>query len=244
MSNDGVVAVERALGVLDCFRPGAERLSLADFSARLPLHKTTIFRLLNSLARCGYVVKEPDGRYALGPRVLYLARVYERGFDLAAIVMPVLASLSQETGESAAYYVESGQEGHRLCLFRHQPHEGLHSQVIAGSVMPPDLSSTGRVFAIWAQGRGKGDERLPLFSCGMRDPYTSSWSVPIVGDDDRFVGALTVAGPSERLRTVDAARYARLILQHADDLARRLGASAEVRASLYQQDEDAQAADA
>lgn len=233
MSNDGVVAVERALSVLDCFRPGAEHLSLADFAARLPLHKTTIFRLLNSLARCGYVVREPDGRYGLGPRVLFLARVYERGFDLEAVVMPVLERLSADTGESAAYYVEGGEPGQRLCLFRHQPHEGLHSQVIAGSVMPPDKSSTGQVFAIWAQGERRDQVRLPIFSCGARDPYTSSWSVPVIGQEDRFVGALTIAGPSARLKTVDAKAFEAMILERADDLSRRLGASSEMRAVLY-----------
>lgn len=233
MSNDGVVAVERALSVLDCFRPGAEHLSLADFANRLPLHKTTIFRLLNSLARCGYVVREPDGRYGLGPRVLFLARVYERGFDLEAVVMPVLERLSADTGESAAYYVEGGEPGQRLCLFRHQPHEGLHSQVIAGSVMPPDKSSTGQVFAIWAQGERRDQVRLPIFSCGARDPYTSSWSVPVIGQEDRFVGALTIAGPSARLKTVDANAFEAMILERADDLSRRLGASSEMRAVLY-----------
>ncbi|WGJ89189.1 IclR family transcriptional regulator [Achromobacter mucicolens] len=236
MSNDGVVAVERALSVLDCFRPGAEHLSLADFAARLPLHKTTIFRLLNSLARCGYVVREPDGRYGLGPRVLFLARVYERGFDLEAVVMPVLERLSADTGESAAYYVEGGEPGQRLCLFRHQPHEGLHSQVIAGSVMPPDKSSTGQVFAIWAQGERRDQVRLPIFSCGARDPYTSSWSVPVIGQEDRFVGALTIAGPSARLKTVDAKAFEAMILERADDLSRRLGASSDMRAVLYRPD--------
>ncbi|MBV7483913.1 IclR family transcriptional regulator [Bordetella sp. BOR01] len=233
MSNDGVIAVERALSVLDCFKPGAEHLSLADFATRLPLHKTTIFRLLNSLARCGYVVREPSGSYGLGPRVLYLARVYERGFDLSAVVLPVLEHLSAQTGESAAYYVEGGEPGQRLCLFRHQPHEGLHSQVIAGSVMPPDLSSTGRVFAIWAQGKPRGDERLPLFSCGARDPYTSSWSIPILGSDDRFVGALTIAGPSARLKTVNVAQFEALVVQHAQELSARLGASSDMREALY-----------
>jgi len=236
MSNDGVVAVERALSVMDCFRPGAEHLSLADFANRLPLHKTTIFRLLNSLARCGYVVREPDGRYGLGPRVLFLARVYERGFDLEAVVMPVLERLSADTGESAAYYVEGGEPGQRLCLFRHQPHEGLHSQVIAGSVMPPDKSSTGQVFAIWAQGEQRDQVRLPIFSCGARDPYTSSWSVPVIGQEDRFVGALTIAGPSVRLKTVDAASFEALILERADELSRRLGASSDMRDVLYRPD--------
>lgn len=233
MSNDGVTAVERALSVLDCFKPGAEHLSLADFATRLSLHKTTIFRLLNSLVRCGYVVREIDGRYSLGPRVLYLARVYERGFDLDAVVMPILERLSEETGESAAYYVESGQPGHRLCLFRHQPHQGLHSQVLAGTVMPPDLSSTGRVFAMWAQGKCSSEERLPLSSRGARDPYTSSWSTPVIGDDDRFVGALTIAGPTARLDHVDKARFESLVQGYAHELSKRLGASAEIRDALY-----------
>ena len=156
-----------------------------------------------------------------------------RGFDLSAVVMPVLETLSEETGESAAYYVEGGEPGQRLCLFRHQPHEGLHSQVLAGSVMPPDQSSTGRVFSIWTQGSPRGEDRLPFFSCGARDPYTSSWAVPIIGNDDRFVGALTIAGPSVRLKNVDAPHFQAIILARADELARRLGASSEMRDMLY-----------
>lgn len=233
MGNDGVAAVERALSMLDCFQPGAEHLSLAEFAAKTSLHKTTAFRLLNSLVRCRYVVRDMDGRYSLGPRVLFLARVYESGFDLDEVVKPVLDRLSQETGESAAYYVASGEPGHRLCLFRHQPHEGLHSQVLAGTVMPPDLSSTGRVFASWAQGKPQGEEPFPLHSRGARDPYTSSWSIPIVGDEDRFVGALTVAGPTARLDHIDKPHIERLMLHHARELSQRLGASATIRSALY-----------
>lgn len=234
MSNDGVVAVERALSVLDCFKMGEEKLTLAELAERLPLHKTTIFRLLNSLVRCGYAVREADGRYAPGPRVLFLARVYERGFNLSAIVLPVLAELSGQTGESAAYYVESGKDGERLCLFRHQPLEGLHTQVLAGATMAPDDSSTGRVFKVWAQHAGAGsDLRLPFASSGARDPYTSSWSVPIIGDEDRFAGALTLAGPTVRLATLDATRVGSLLLTAARHLAQRLGASANMRQALY-----------
>lgn len=233
MSNEGVIAVERALSVLDCFRAGQEKLTLAQFAEQLPLHKTTIFRLLNSLVRCGYVVRLKDGQYTLGPRVLYLGRIYERSFELSDIVMPVLERLSAQTGESAAYYVEASEPGARLCLFRHQPHEGLHSRVLAGSVMPPDDSSTGRVFKKWVQLEPLEDAPLPYFSCGVRDPYTSSWSLPIVGVEDRFVGALTLAGPSERLKRVDAEAFTQLILSAAAELAERLGASRSIRQALY-----------
>src|SRR3546814_15906785 len=98
--------------------------------------------------------------------------------------------------------------------------------------MPPDLSSTGRVFAIWAQGKPRGNESLPLFSCGARDPYTSSWSIPILGHDDRFVGALTIAGPSERLKTVDAVRFEAWVVECAQELSLRLRASAGLREAL------------
>lgn len=233
MSNDGVAAVERALSLLDCFGPATDKLTLAQLADRVPLHKTTIFRLMNSLVRCGYATKDKDGRYALGPRLLYLGRVYEHGFQLRELVMPVLESLSGATGESAAYYVEADEPGHRLCLFRHQPHEGLLTQVLAGSIMPPDESSTGRVFKIWSQLRAFSGEPLPFFSCGIRDPYTSSWSVPVVGQDDRFAGALTLAGPSERVRHANVPHIERLMMEHASRLSASLGASRDMRLAIF-----------
>ncbi|MGN6459428.1 MAG: IclR family transcriptional regulator, partial [Achromobacter mucicolens] len=85
-------------------------------------------------------------------------------------------------------------------------------------------------------GERRDQVRLPIFSCGARDPYTSSWSVPVIGQEDRFVGALTIAGPSARLKTVDAKAFEAMILERADDLSRRLGASSDMRAVLYRPD--------
>ena len=234
MGNDGVAAVERALALLDCFRPGEERLALAGFAARVPLHKTTIYRLLNSLVRAGYVLRQADGSYSLGPRLLYLGRVYERGFQMSDWVMPRLQALSQQTGETASYYVES--QGQRLCLFRVQPREGLHQHVLAGSLMPFDDSSTGQVFSHWGSagthGLGQKAPRLPTFSSGVRDSWTSSLSVPVFGQDDAFVGAMTLSGLSERL-VAARRRFAPLLSAQAESLGAALGASAAHRARLY-----------
>jgi len=232
MSNDGVIAVERALSLLDCFSPQSPSMTLAELAAKSPLHKTTIFRLLNSLERSGYVVRGKEGVYSLGPRLLYLGRVYERGLQLADVVMPILTELTRQTGESASYYTPQ-RDGARLCLFRSQPHEGLHSQVMAGSVMPPDQSSTGRVFTIWDQLAPRGQDALPFFSSGMRDPYSASWSIPIFGAEDRFVAALTLAGLSERIRKLDADRMARLLREAAKALSMRLGATPEALDLIY-----------
>ncbi len=73
MGNEGVVAVEKALALLDCFRPGDESLTLTALAQLSGYHKTTVYRLMNSLERMNYVVRHEDGNYALGPRLLYLA---------------------------------------------------------------------------------------------------------------------------------------------------------------------------
>ena len=226
MGNDGVTAVERALGLLDCFRPGDESLTLAAFASRVKLHKTTIYRLLNSLTRMGYVLRQPGGAYTLGPRVLYLGRVYELGFQMSDWVVPRLRELSQSTGETASYYVES--EGQRMCLFRIQPREGLHQHVLAGSLLPFDDSSTGLVFRHWgSQGAarlGAPAPALPLQTSGVRDTFTASMCAPVFGHDDQFAGAMTLSGLSDRILQ-QRAQFAQALLQQADGLSAALGAS-------------------
>lgn len=233
MGNDGVAAVERALGLLDCFRPGEESLTLAAFATRVKLHKTTIYRLLNSLTRMGYVLKQPSGAYSLGPRVLYLGRVYELGFQMSDWVVPRLRELSQATDETASYYVES--EGQRMCLFRIQPREGLHQHVLAGSLLPFDESSTGLVFRHWgAQGAvhlGAPPPALPTSTAGIRDTFTSSMCAPVFGHDDQFAGAMTLSGLTDRIRKSHDA-FAAALLRQAEGLSAALGASSARRGLL------------
>ncbi len=233
MGNDGVTAVERALGLLDCFRPGEESLTLAAFAARVKLHKTTIYRLLNSLARMGYVLRQPGGAYTLGPRVLYLGRVYELGFQMSDWVVPRLRELSQATDETASYYVESA--GQRMCLFRIQPREGLHQHVLAGSLLPFDDSATGQVFRHWgSQGAarlGAPAPTLPVQTSGVRDTFTASMCVPVFGQGDEFVGAMTLSGLSDRIQH-KRAEFITALLRQADGLSAALGASPGQRTLL------------
>ena len=61
MGNDGVAAVEKALALLDCFKPGAEALSLAALAQASGMHKTTVYRLMTSLERMRYVIRSESG---------------------------------------------------------------------------------------------------------------------------------------------------------------------------------------
>ena len=55
-TSDGVIAVTRALQILEAFRIGERHLSLAEISRRTRLHNTTVLRLARTLALSGYMV--------------------------------------------------------------------------------------------------------------------------------------------------------------------------------------------
>ncbi|CAG9164355.1 IclR family transcriptional regulator [Cupriavidus pampae] len=234
MSNHGVAAVEKALGLLDCFRLGAEILSLAQLSTASGMHKTTVFRLLNSLERMSYVARTADGRYALGPRVLYLGKLYEQSFQLGSVIEPVLQELALATRESASYYVLHGDE-QRMCLYRAEPSEGLRETRLPGTILPLDDTAIGSVLKYWGKddAAARREEPLPWFTSGARDVYTAAFATPLFGAGDKFMAALTLSGPASRLEAADRREIARVQLVAARKLSKALGASAAWCEKLY-----------
>lgn len=226
MSNHGVAAVEKALGLLDCFRLGSEMLSLAQLSTASGMHKTTVFRLLNSLERMSYVVRTADGRYALGPRLLYLGKLYEQSFQLGPLIEPVLQELAAVTKESASYYVLHGDE-QRMCLYRAEPSEGLRETRLPGTILPLDDTAIGSVLKFWGKGEetAQKSDPLPWFTSGARDIYTAAFATPLFGAGDKFMAALALSGPASRLEAADRADISRVQLLAATRLSRMLGAS-------------------
>ncbi|HEV7930360.1 MAG TPA: IclR family transcriptional regulator C-terminal domain-containing protein, partial [Nitrosospira sp.] len=73
----------------------------------------------------------------------------------------------------------------------------------------------------------------PYATVGVRDPYTSSLSIPVFGTEDKFVGALTLSGPTARINASDKQALATLLTRSADRIARALGASQLKREAVY-----------
>lgn len=226
MSNEGVAAVEKAVSLLDCFELGKEKLSLTSLAKATGMHRTTVYRLMNSLERTGYVIRANDGEYSLGPRLLFLGKLYEKSFHLASVVEPILRTLSEETGESASYNVlENGQ---RLCLFRVEPAVGLRETRLPGTSLPLDMTSGSQAIRYWglAEPIFETPPTLPLFTARVRDVYTAAFSAPIFGEANGFRAALTLSGPVERIEAARAdGRFDNVFLQAASTLSRNLGAA-------------------
>src|SRR6267142_2676033 len=198
----GVVAVDRALMLLKAFHDGDQSLSLADLAGRTQQYKSTVLRLLASLQQFGFIQRDDDGRYRLGPEVARLARLYTGSFSLEPIVMPVLRDLVARTRESAAFHVRQGKQ--RLCLYRVDSPQPIRDHIRAGDLLPLDRGAGGRVLMAFAGARGdiydqvRHDKVLALK--GDREEGVAGVSAPVFGDHGQLLGALTLTLPVQRFQ--------------------------------------------
>lgn len=224
---EGVAAAERALELLTCFRTGDKALTLVELAERTGLVKSTIMRLAVSLERYNLLVRLHDGRYQLGSGVVRLATVYQESIDLEQHILPVLAKLAAETQETATFYVRHGDV--RLCLFRVNSPSSLRLDVQPGTQRPMDQAGSAqllRLFADWPEVQPELPP-LPIYTAGATTPHVASTSVPVIGQGNRLVGALSLAGPEARLTEARGKQVALMLLRAGLELCRALGGDAE-----------------
>lgn len=217
----GAAAVDRAISVLAAFRPGDKALSVTQLAERTRLYKSTVLRLLASLAHGHLVRKTPDGLWALGAEVARLAGIYSASFSLEEVLLPEMRALVERTQESVAFHVRQGDQ--RLVLLRVDSPQLLRDHVRAGDVLPLDRGAGGRVLMAYAGAQG------PIYDQVRQDGYVMlssdripglvGISAPVWDAEHHLVGALTLTAPEQRVQAffVDELR------QSAQRLTRLLG---------------------
>jgi len=197
----GVIAVTRALQLLEAFALGESHLSLAVLSRRCALHKTTVLRLARTLAQSGFMVQREDGDWRLGPAAGWLGARYQAGFDVQNVLEPALRELTQATGESAAFYVREGNV--RTCLVRVEGPQALRHHARMGEGLPLDKGSPGRVILAFSGEPGADYEDIRQrgyhWSIGEREQGVATVSAPVFGMHWRLMGSVCISGPASRL---------------------------------------------
>lgn len=200
----GAAAVDRALSVLSAFRSGDAALSVTELAERTRLYKSTVLRLLASLAHGGLVRKTGEGLWALGPELSRLAAIYTASFSLEDVVLPVMRALVAQTGESVALHIRQGEQ--RLCLYRVDSPQLLRDHVQAGDVLPLDRGAGGRVLMAFGGAKGKLYDKIRrdgyIHASSDRVPGLVGVSAPVWRGDGQLVGALTLTVPEGRFREV------------------------------------------
>jgi DNA-binding IclR family transcriptional regulator len=220
-----VEAVERGLTILNAFSDGKTHLSLADLANRTGLYRSTILRLSASLERFGYLHRDEDGLFRLGPTLWRLGVLYQNAFNLADYVRPSLRELVDDTGETAAFYIREGNK--RICLYRQHSARLIRHHLEEGAELPLDRGASARVLMAYTDGTGDIYDRVRsdgfYVSMGERDPETAAIAAPVFGQERHFVGAIGVTGPKSRFGDQIRERIATLLVEKARLLSKAIG---------------------
>ena len=245
-------SVARAVRVLELIAQEGE-LRVTDLGRGLGVHKTTASRLAATLAAGGLIERDPvTDRYRLGFGLIRLVGAAMASIDLVRTAHPVLEELAERTHETVNIGVLSGDGVVYVDQVSSAHLVGTTNWV--GRRTPLHSSSSGKVFLahmpeperqrFLAQplealtGRTVTDpERLrrELKEIRVRGYATildeleqglSAVAAPVRQSSGEVVAALSVSGPSFRVRSIDLPRLGRLTIDAAGAVSWRLGYTA------------------
>jgi DNA-binding IclR family transcriptional regulator len=160
-------SIGRALDVLDCFN-GRSALALKDLGVGTGMPESTLFRVLLTLEKHGYLEQSVDGTYQLAPKLRF-GWLIERGNRLRDKVHPELERLAHEFNETASMAYLYDDRIHVLDSIE-SFHEIRMSNRI-GRVLPPHCSAMGKAITAF-QERELADQIVEVYGLSRRTEHT------------------------------------------------------------------------
>lgn len=240
--------LDKTTQTLDLLGAAGEPLRLAAIATELGLPKSSAHRLLAEMAALGIVRRLGNGRYGLGPRLLYWGAVAAESFDLRAVADEPMRKLRALSGESVHLYVPQGSS--MVCIAAVEGDHSLRPFVALGRPRALGSGSSGKVLLAFADdaarqeaaraARAQGrvlptDDQLAriraerwVTSIAEIDGDLAAAAVAVSDARDVVVGALTVSGSAARLtpERLEALR------EHMTGCAAEIGGVAPVRSRL------------
>jgi IclR family acetate operon transcriptional repressor len=244
-------SVRNAARILRAFSNADQELGVTELSRRLGLGKSTVHRLVSTLAAERLLERSPaTGRYRLGLALYELGTTVTEHVDLHQAALPVLTTLRHNTGEMVhvavldgleVVYVERLESHHMLPIFRRvghrlQAHSTASGKVLLAALPPGELE---RRLADWrpvSKTRHTITTRAQLMTELARvaergwaenneEGHAGVVSVgaPIRGADGVVMAAVSVVGAATRMNGPARRRNLNLVLESAGVISRRLG---------------------
>jgi DNA-binding IclR family transcriptional regulator len=139
-----VPPVQRAFSLLRHIASGQRCRNLSATARELGINRTTLLRLLHTLAAEGMIESLDGGEsWQLGPGMIALAAEALRSRDVLRVAQPMMERLSAALALSSHLGVIDGRE--IIYLLREAPNAFLVSNVRAGARLPAHATTIGRI---------------------------------------------------------------------------------------------------
>ena len=139
-----ILSVSKAMELLQILSRADKPLLLKEVSALCGYQKSTVFSLLTTMRTHDVVTQTPDGRYALGVRLLEYGQQVKRSWDISRLARPYMEHLCQQTGSSVVLSFCEG--GSVITLDQAETRNGLRVVSDIGTRLPIYCTSPGKVF--------------------------------------------------------------------------------------------------
>ena len=137
-----VPAVTRALTLLDRLAEQRQPMSLGKLATDLALPKSSVHGLCNTLVAFGYLRRQDDGAFAIGPRVMSLAEAFVAGTSVAQEFNALWKDAGMAPDETIILSVLNGTEVVYVAARNGARPLGLAFNV--GMRLPAHLAATGK----------------------------------------------------------------------------------------------------
>ena len=259
MTKNSVQSVKRAFLILDLLRDNGAGMGVSDVANALGLSTTTAHRLLQTLVACKAVQQDPNNRYySLSPYMLLYGKAVLDRFDFIRSAHPLLGELSKTVGETVfmgilddfdlVYVDHVDSLDHVLRMTpqigrRHTSHTTSLGKVLLANLDPGQIQtflSRGELPRLTENTITNPEELKKELETVRQNGYAVDREeteigiccvgAPIFGVDGRVVAAISVSGPSSRLRKkgletflkdnvqYTAARISQLLAAHSLDM--------------------------
>lgn len=132
----------RALTLLNRLAQQREPMSLSQLTSELALPKSSVHGLCNTLMSFGYLRRQPDGAFLIGPRVMGLAEAFVSGIDVAREFDALWPAGSGAPAETVVLSVLNGGDAVYVAVRNSARPLGLAFNV--GMRLPAHLSGSGK----------------------------------------------------------------------------------------------------
>ncbi|WP_138419350.1 IclR family transcriptional regulator [Aquibacillus sediminis] len=243
-------SVSNALRILKSFSTFEPTKKVSELSESLGLAKSTVSRLLSTLASEGFVIKDDKtGAYRLGMYVLTLGGIVTNNLEIHKEAAPVLYKLVNDTGETAHLAVMDGLD--TIYIHKEECNNPVRILTHLGRRNPSYCTSSGKVLLAFNETNAVEeliDRRLVAHTENSitnpnqlrqeletirRQNYavsteeltegTKSVAAPIRDYTGKVVCAITVVGPIQRMKDHKIPEFAKKVIAAAKDASERLG---------------------
>ena len=245
-------SVKKSLQVLQAFSAEQPERSVTEISRFLNAHKSSVSRILATLATEGFVEKNPaNNRYRLGLKLLDLANLVLGRYELRELAGPYMEVLARVTGEivhlsildkSDIVYLEKKGGGQTLTVAtkvggRNPAHASAMGKVLLSGLSPEEF---GQILPVASLTRltprtisEKGElikelERVRDHGFAVDDeesfPGIRCVAAPIRAEDGRTVAAISVTVPKQRMGRQRVEEIRERVIETGRLISARMGA--------------------